>query len=54
MLKHPACHSLVFFQLKTMTMTMDRLANENRLLKERFDKLDEKVIYFYSHKKQHD
>ncbi|CAF0878583.1 unnamed protein product [Adineta ricciae] len=28
--------------LKTVTITMDRLANENHLLKERFDKLDEK------------
>ncbi|UJR31908.1 hypothetical protein I4U23_019382 [Adineta vaga] len=29
-------------EVKVMTVTIDRLTNENRILKERFDKLDEK------------
>jgi hypothetical protein len=34
-------------EFKTVNVTMDKLLYENRILKEQFDKLEERVIDFY-------
>jgi hypothetical protein len=46
---HNQSRSSVFTEndFKTVHITMDKLLNENQTLKERFDKLEERVIYYF-------